>query len=244
MKINKNGYLHFHQGWADIINQLALIDYYLEKYDKITLLIREDSQPLIDFYLKNKTNIIPLYIKKDSNIPEHVLNDMDSDLLFHGIHDSYRRNFKKTCQNPNPEHFWKNFYICYGIAYETRVTHFNIKRNYELEQIRYDEFVKQYGTDYSLYHEDVLSPIVRDLKIKKEDNSISLTNKTNIFFDYIKILENAKEIKMVDSVWATILYHLDAKYRLFKKIPITINCLRNHNYMFLEPITLENWTVI
>ena len=36
-------------------------------------------------------------------------------------------------------------------------------------------------------------------------------------FDYIKIIENAQEIHLLDSVWGTLIYQLDAKYNLFKK---------------------------
>lgn len=245
-KIKKIGYLYFHQGWADIINQLALIDYYGEKYEKIVLLIRSDAKPLIDFYLRNKINVEPFYFEKNSQIPDYILYDTNGELLFHGIHDIYRKDFIKTCQDSNPEHFWKNFYICYGIDYSTRIDYFNIQRDMVMEENMYENFIKKNGKDYIVYHEDVLSPIVRDLKIKKEDgfNYVNLTNSTEVFFDYIKILENAKKIELVDSVWATIVYHLDAKYGIFRNIPITINCLRNHNYMFLEPVKLDNWTLI
>jgi len=245
-KIDKVGYLYFHQGWADIVNQLSLIDYYIEKYEKIILLIRDDAKNLIDFYIKNKNNITVQYIKKDSQIPQNILNDPNGEILFHGVHDQHRKNFTKTCHNPNPEHFWKNFYICYGIDYKTRITHFNLERDYKIEEKKYEDFIEKNGKDYILYHEDVLSPISRDLKIEKNDKFkyVSLSNSTEIFFDYIKILENAKKIELVDSVWATIVYHLDAKYGIFKNIPIKITCLRNHNDMFLDPIKLNNWIIV
>lgn len=247
IKINKNGYLYFHQGWADIINQLALINYYSKRYDKIILIIREDSKSLIDFYIKSLPNVEPLYIKKDTNIPQSVFDDPNGEILFHGIHDRYRKNFVKTCTDINPEHFWKNFYICYGVDYNVRVEDFAIDRDYGLEDIKYNEFIEKHGKNYILYHEDVISPIARQMVIDKSNENykyVSLTNTTDVFFDYIKILENAKEIHVVDSVWATIIYHLDAKYNLFKNIPIKVSCLRNHNYMFIEPIKLDNWEII
>jgi hypothetical protein len=244
--VNKNGYVYFHQGWADIINQLSLITYYSKLYTRITVIIREEAKNLIEFYLRGTSNITPLYIKHNGDIPESVLNDSNGDLLFHGFHDSLRRNFKKTCTNINPNEFWKNFYICYGIDYNVRVNDFTIQRDFELENKKYQEFVELHGNDYILYHEDVISDIVREIKFNKDNKEckyVSLTNATNTFFDYIKILQNAKEIQVVDSVWAAVLYHLDAKYNLFKNIPITVNCMRNHNGMFLEPIKLSNWIV-
>ena len=62
--------LYFHQGWTDIINCLSLINYYSSIYQKIYLLIREDSKNIINFYTKNNNTIIILYEDKkvlDSN---------------------------------------------------------------------------------------------------------------------------------------------------------------------------------
>ena len=47
-----------------------LINYYCEKYDNIYLLIKKDTQNIIDFYTKNITNIKLVYLDKcilDSN---------------------------------------------------------------------------------------------------------------------------------------------------------------------------------
>ena len=35
--MDKKGFIYFHQGWTDIINCLALINYYCERYNKIYL---------------------------------------------------------------------------------------------------------------------------------------------------------------------------------------------------------------
>ena len=61
--------------------------------------------------------------------------------------------------------------------------------------------------------------------------------------DYIKILENSKEIHLLDSVWGVFVYQIDAKYGLFKNIPITSHCLRGYMPMFTEPIKLNNWII-
>ncbi len=248
-KFSETGYLYFHQGWADIINQLALINYYSNLYERLILLIRDDSKEMIDFYVKKINNVDVIYIKKDQNLPNHIVNNnIDNKLLFHGFHDSYRNdNYKNKFSQNITEEFWKNFYIVYDIDYNDRIKMFNIDRNYGLEQIKYDEFIKEYGDNYILLHEDVLSPIKREISIEKNNidiNYVSLTNKTNVFFDYIKVIENAKEIIMVDSVWAALIYQIDAKYGLFKHIPITVNCIRNHHTMFSDPIKLTNWKII
>ena len=62
--MNKKGILYFHQGWTDIINCLALINYYCNLYEYIYLIIRDDSKELINFYKKNINNLQIFYEEK------------------------------------------------------------------------------------------------------------------------------------------------------------------------------------
>ena len=66
---------------------------------------------------------------------------------------------------------------------------------------------------------------------------------SDVFFDYIKVLENAKSIHLIDSVWAAICYLLDAKYTLLKNIDVNVHCLRGYEEMFIEPKKLPNWKI-
>jgi len=240
-----NGILYFHQGWTDIINCLSLIDYYLENYDKIYLFSREDSKNLIDFYLLNKNNkVIPIYINK-SNLDnlntihffsKNIDNINNYNILYHGCHDCYRKDNYNNSFSKSGSFFVESFYKLYNINYMTRVTHFNIQRNYDLENSKYDEFIKKYGEKYILQHE--INDVISKLPI------INLNGTTDIFFDYIKIIENAQEIHLLDSVWGTLIYQLDAKYNLFKNIKIYIYCKRGYHDMFKNPIQLDNWIFI
>ena len=81
------------------------------------------------------------------------------------------------------------------------------------------------------------------LNCVKDSKFVDLNKATNTFFDYIKILENSKEIHLLDSVWGVFVYQIDAKYGLFKNIPITTHCLRGYIPMFTEPIKLNNWII-
>ncbi len=59
-----NGILYFHQGWTDIVNCLALINYYCNLYYKIYLIMRNDAKLLIDFYTKDVNNLQIFYEEK------------------------------------------------------------------------------------------------------------------------------------------------------------------------------------
>ncbi len=62
----------------------------------------------------------------------------------------------------------------------------------------------------------------------------------------IKVLENATEIHLLDSVWGSLCYHLDCKYNLFKNknIPVYLYAKRGYEAMFSDPIKMDNWIII
>jgi hypothetical protein len=257
-KIPKKGYLYFHQGWTDIINQLSLISYYSERYENICCIMRKDAKPLLDFYTRPLTNVEMLYSNyvgiNNCSYDRKILEEPNIEILFHGLFDVHRSGHEKKCSDlPKPKFFVNRFYECYGIDYKERVDSFSIKRDFESENFLYDNFTKLHGKKYILHHfsnnsENITSidnNLLNLLQTKiLNNNSINLNNKTNVFFDYIKILENSHEMHLMDSVWASIVYHLDSKYGLFKNIPIYIYCLRGYTEMFTQPIQLSNWIII
>lgn len=245
-----NGTMLFHQGWTDIINCLPLINFHEKKYEKINLIVREDSKPIIDFYISQFENVFPIYIDKfrlDNQLHLIVPNFKDTDILFFGLHDGYRnKSYVNQFLNSKPNTFFvEKFYTCYDIDYINRVESFEIKRDFNNENKMYDEFVSKHGTNYILYHEDFgRNIILNKSEFNKNYKSVNLDKISYVFFDFIKILENAKEIHLIDSVWSAIVYLLDSKYKLFKNIPIKVNCLREYKQMFTEPIKLDNWEII
>ena len=254
--MSNEGILYFHQGWTDIINCLPLINYYSNSYNKIYLVVREDSKEIVDFYSKSIKNIEILYINKyildtvnmmDYTKTEYNINTDNLDCLFHGGWDIHRDDIYKNIFNlkfnSNQICFVKCFYELYDIPYITRVNLFDFERNNELEEIQYKEFVNKYGENYVLHHEI----LKKDKNIDSNNNSIiNLNGISNKFFDMIKVLENAKEMHLLDSVWAAFIYLIDAKYNLFKnrKIQIYLYPLRGYNMMFKEPLLLENWSFV
>ena len=244
-----NGILYFHQGWTDIINCLSLINYYSNTYEKIYLIMREDAKELVDFYKKNIRNLHIFYEKKN-NINENgiqfVINKYRDeyidlqfcDFLAIGEHDTARKDIYQSKFRYIDNCFVKGLYESYNIPYMERINSFNISRNHELEKETYNKFVKTHGDKYILYHE-----VIENNNIEK---IVNLNKISNIYFDYIKILENAIEIHLLDSSWAAICYLLDAKYNIFfnKNIPIYLYAKRGYSQMFSSPIKLDNWKFV
>jgi hypothetical protein len=258
---NQSGILYFCQGFTDIFNCLALINYYSTKYSKLYVIIRNNGFEIINFYIKDLKNVE--IITYDDNIycngsickDDEIFNNLklvnsdifnNSKYLFHCGADKFRSDsYKKKISEKNikdPKNFVQNFYISYDIPYSVRVNYFIFKRNYKLENSRFNDFIKENGKKYILYHSNDNN--IDFIANKRSEKYINLNKKTNIFFDYIKILENSIEFHLIDSSWAAFIYLLDAKYKLFKNKKIYLYPIRDYIIMFQEPILLDNWIFV
>ncbi len=236
----KQGLLFFHQGWTDIFNSLGLIGWYLKTYDKLKILIRIDAMPLIDFYCKQFGDRVELDFR-----PKELLDRMCSlpttfgDLLIHGINDTFRTDaYKDVFKESNHQIFVNTFYTLYNIPAEARINEFRFERDYVLEEEMYKRFVEKYGTNYRLCH--TIEPLPSDDPTLQ---TVDLNQSSDVFFDSIKILINAKEFHLLDSSWAAFIYLLDTKYKLFEHIPVKLYCARKYIAMFSDPVKLPNWTL-
>jgi predicted phosphohydrolase len=238
----KPAFILFHQGWTDIFNCLALVTYYSAIYKDLTLIIRKDAFLIAKFYVGNlSVNIDPIDKDKLDNDPINVLPSSKNIVrLYHGYWDRYRDDQYKNSFSSSTNFFVEQFYESYDIPYITRVDQFALKRNLEQENIVYEQFVKEHDRIYALVHEDPQ----RELSIHLNGlhkNIFNLNGASQVFFDWIKVIENAQEIHLIDSVWSAFIYQLDARYRIFENVPIYIYSLRGYEEMYQYPIALSNW---
>jgi len=269
----KKGFLHFHQGWTDIINCLPLIRYYSKIYDELVVLNKLDAKHIIDFFCKDIENVKPIYLSREvldeeSNGRIHllgyltsnnILNILEYDLLIHGFPDHYRVDKYKSIYPSrfNTCHFVQGFYTHYQIPYETRINMFEFTRDMESENKYYEDFVSKNGNNYALYHDDPSRNMGVSLPISKNPKYtyVNLHGIADNIFNTIKIIENAKEIHLVDSVWASFCYMVDCRYRTFKDINVYLyplinrpgGCLQftpNLRLKYIDPVNLNNWTII
>jgi len=246
------GCVYFHQGWTDIINCLPLVNYYADKYDKLILIIREDAKEIARYYTRNMDNISLLCKNKydiDLN-PMCILQEIppDYDLLFHGNFDSSRNDKYKNIFSKSI-FYAEGFYTFYEIPFNEKINSFNFIRDFELEENEYLSFIKIYGKDYSLYH--ISSEVENFNEVDIYKPSIDINGLSNNIFSCIKILENAKELHLMDSLWASFCYLLDAKYNLFSNKKIYLypfkkrsgGLVETYKQSELSPINLKNWVI-
>jgi len=246
----KKGFLAFHQGWTDIINCLPLIDYYLEYYDELKVFAKAEARELFLYYIRNKP---PVSLIHHENEKDDLIKNPEYKRLFHGFFDGGRDDSFVGAFHKSNEHFVKRFYTSYNIDYETRVKYFCLDRDVELEEKMFQDFTSKYGKDYILVHDTAHE---RPINICKTNKHINIGSTTSNFFSMIKVLENAKEIHVIDSVWGSLCYLLDCKYGLFKHIPVKIypflaegtersgGCLKTKYEKVLEPFHPANWEIV
>jgi len=245
----ETGTMLFHQGFTDIVNCLPLINIFSKKFKKINLIMRDDFKEIVDFYLKQFSNVEACYHEKfkiDNHLSQVIsLYSENSTMLIFGMYDGYRTHEYINAYGGAPANmfFVESFYTPYDIDYSNRVSMFEFERDFELEEKTYLEFISKHGNDYILYHGMNDENIVELKKLNPNSKFVDLNKATNTFFDYIKILENSKEIHLLDSIWGAFVYQIDSKYGLFINIPITTHCLRGYIPMFTEPIKLNNWII-
>lgn len=252
----KKGCLYFHQGWTDIIGSLPLINHHAKTYDELVVIIREDSKPILDYYIRGLKNVVMYYV------PKHVLDTSvfqvppEYNILYHGYHDIHRNDIYKNKFRTETMYFAKGFYEYYDIPFVEKVNCFTLIRDKVLEESKYQEFIKNHGTDYILFHDDQNTPggstgiNLNDI-LKDTPNAINLNGITKNVFDYIKIIENAKELHLVDSIWAATCYLLDAKYSIFKNKNVYLYAFKTRGGGLMEkyddteifPIHPENWII-
>lgn len=258
--MSENALLYFHQGWTDIMNCLPMINIYAAKYRLLYLLIRKDAWPLVQFYIRGLRNVVPVY---SPHLDLNRLGISVVDIAHHNItrlelmghHDSSRPNndphkhaFKnyeaqvgqKQINGRMTHTFERIFYEAYGLPYSDRVEKFTLYRDPALEESVYNRVVNQ--TPYICVHNNPQLNLM--ICPKSTLPIVELNQSSEIFFDYIRVLQHAEEIHVIDSVWAGLCYLMDAKYGYFHQKPIYVYCYRDFHRMFTEPVTLPNWNIV
>lgn len=240
----KDAVLYFHQGFSDIINCLPLVTFFKKQYDILHVVIRQECLEMLSFYVRHLDNICIIPIPHNTAIGNFINIYNYGDILFFGDFDIFRNDQYNGIYNRRPKiatmSFVELFYTPYGIDYIHRIESFELYRDYDMENEKYTNVVKDMK-EYILYHDN---NIVEILPKKQDCNIIQLDHVSNMFFDCIKILENSKEIHMIDSVWACLTYLIDCKYKLFHDKKIYIYCKRSFGEMFTSPIKLDHWILL
>lgn len=119
--------------------------------------------------------------------------------------------------------FANAFYTFNNLDYLIRFNYFELFNDTNKEDIIYNNFIEKYGNEYILIHEDINRNLLINKKmiINKNLPIINLNMISEYMVDYLKVIQNSKEIHLIDSSWAVFIYLLS--YKIIKDIPVFLN---------------------
>lgn len=220
--MNEKCIIMFHQGWTDIILCIGLVFYNKNLYKNIELVIREDSKELIEFIFKDydciKLNFIDKklldnFFYRNSLFLNYKNNNYDVN-IYGGININHPKNYVIG------DKYY--FYKAYNINENLSINNFIIKRNYKIEEEKYNDIIKNIGDNYVIIFDDKSRNLCInfDKIVNKNLPRFNLCNSSKICFDMIKIIENSKELHILSTFWSLIIYQLQKKYDFFKNLSI------------------------
>lgn len=230
---------HLELGDNIIIN--GLIRHYLENYNVVLVCKYNYKKQLENMYSdilnNNNNNKIYLYDINGGMVENiHIYNELPIDsnmkkymkkydielIVFNGYKLYYNDIFR---YNPNyPTYLYTDLNIDENIQYNK----FKITRNYEKEDELYQKLIKIIGSKYVIIIEDRKRDLIINRKYIKtklpifklglnannKNKELDNIRDSNIF-NYIKILENAREIHSIDSCMILLIDMLSIKGKIY-----------------------------
>jgi len=259
-----------HQGFGDLFTSNALCNYYAKALEELIIFAfdnqRFEIMKKMYKHLDNVKIIVPEYTTTktgDSCIQCHT------DCFEHNC----PRGPYPTCQYIDYSNYseYKNIKIgCFGgfdewlkflskeksfshafynyaeIDINTRIDMFKIDRDENEENSIFNTF-EYFDKEYIVIHDDSKRSLNIDrTHIPTGLPLYQLDSQSKTMLDQLKIIENAKEIHLIDSSYSVLVYYLSFYSEKIKNTPKYIHSYMNRNRdynIYVEP-TPENWYII
>ena len=263
--------LMLHWGWTDLLQHVGMVRYYKEMYNSISLVCLPHQRIFLEaLYPDFNLIFVPCPDKGEIDLEVRRLFDDDYLFLFDGHQCSQnltlsfgRQNFKPRTemQQMNCEAYKKSalhrmqeikdldandstfdervgFYTLSGMDHSIAFDYFDIVRDGESEDTKYNELVST--EEYSVVH------YVDDMKLP-EAEFVYLNDKSDKIVDTLKVIENAKEVHLYDSLYGVLCYFLyfsgklrGPKFYFHKYARLKIPKFFNYDWMKNSP----DWEII
>lgn len=233
---NKNidAVLMLHWGWSDLLQHVGMVRYYKNLYKSLSLICLPHQKDFLEaLYPDFDLIFVPCPDRGEIDLVARRLFDEDYLFLMDGHQCSYcftisclRQNFnprteiqkinceslKKTAWNyidsvkerdANDPDFDEriSFYTLSGLDHSIAFDYFKIIRDLDAEQKKYEQLVN--GEEYSVIH------YVDGMDTSKSKYPlVYLNDNSSKIVDMIKIIENAKEVHVYDSLYGILCYFL------------------------------------
>jgi len=187
-------YIYQHLGLGDHIICNSIIRHYSKLNDIIYLFVKPHNYKNVSFMFNDLKNI--KYIQCDDNDANKYISSNNITPL--------RIGFDKLDRSIG---FDVSFYKQLGFNFETKWSNFYINRDMDKEKKVYDRLV---DGDYIFVHDDMVRGYKINDKYLPNCNMIR-PNMEYDFFDFCYLIENAKEIHLMESSYKCLVEHLNIK---------------------------------
>jgi hypothetical protein len=177
-------YIYHHLGLGDHIICNGMVRYYKEIYDKVTVFCKPHNYENVKYMYRDDEDIKVLSIGEDSDVNKYITsNKIENDVIRIGFENLYK--YPSTG-------FDESFYKIANIPFENRFSKFFFLRDEEKENETFN-YVNPNNEEYIFVHGNVDRNKIRtDLKIIENPIKFGV-------FDILKIIENAKEVHIMES---------------------------------------------
>lgn len=184
-------YIYHHLGLGDHIICNALVRKFSSEYEQVSLFCKIHNKESVEFMYRDLNNLKVISLTDDKEVINYLLDKSKSDIILVGFQNMYF-----TGSN----NFDVSFYSQFGIEFDFRWSNFKLIRDIEREEKLFKYFNLDENSEYIFLHDDDRFHIDIN-KIDNKEISVIKPNRdlTNNIFDYIKIIENAKEVHTIES---------------------------------------------
>ena len=212
-------FIYPHQGLGDILCTNGLIRYLIElnpDAKKYLLFCKEMHIKTMKFQFRDLKKLKIIRISNNQKTERKEVNDYlkkqkgEFEIIKIG-HEFYQASSKLNPYiNDYPWHCCVSFYKQFGLPYNLRFEKTYWKRDYKREKKLFEKLTIE-NKNYVFVHDDESRGIKIDSsRIHKKYNIIRNDNK-NLIFDYGLILENAKELHLMESSFRQLTENLNIK---------------------------------
>ncbi len=214
-----NIFLYQHLGLGDMISNNGLVRYLVELNPKIkffNIFCKQMHVNSIKFMYRdlNKIKIIkisnnPKYEKKE--IQKYLKNENSDFEIIKIGHDFYHSTNKLNPNfKSNPWHCTVNFYKQFGLPYNYRFEKTFWKRDLKREKKLLKKLVGN-NKKFIFVHDDINRGLIIDTNKFNKKFKIIRNDNNNLIFDYGLILENARELHLIESSFRQLIETLNIK---------------------------------
>jgi len=187
-------YIYTHQGLGDHIICNGIVRHFVDLYNDVTVFCKPHNEKNVKWMYRDDSRIHVLSVGQDQDTINYIIgNNLQNSTVLVGFDRLW-----KEFQPPVVESFDEAFYKMINLPFEYRFSKFKLMRDEERENECYNA-LNPNNEPYIFVHDDVTrgfkidkSKLPQNIKIIENDIRYTI-------FDFLKVLENAEEIHMMQS---------------------------------------------